>query len=249
MGRREAPVPLSGRRSIRRGPWAGTPGPLAAPADPTSMLGSAQAAWRRSEVFRFVIYAATDQEAHALWERFHALAKEDGRETRARLGSAAEALTRYRPDELPVVAGEDSREHWQKVVWSGSVPADTQLREWARTIPTQGEIVLMMEERAARYRAERANPPKTLDEAVRRVLDDLTEAEGADILDMALHQIDFSDVRWRDLCTFDYRWRDLLMGWFSTPDAPLLRSCGVTAPAPALLHAPPVTRERPDRFM
>jgi hypothetical protein len=144
---------------------------------------------------RFIVHAATDEAARRIWREFLDICREEGREGRMRLASAEESTQLFAPHELPAIVAE-SDYGLKHVVWRGKTPTTAEIYRLASVFPTPAQIAEARAEELREARESKANAPRSLEDAVRRLIDELSEADRQRLRDTAE----------RDLIQFHHGW-------------------------------------------
>ena len=179
---------------------------------------------KRSEVFAgrvsvrpiIVVYDKTIEQARHLSTRINQVFEEEGRLGEAIPSAPNSAIVASRGvTKLPAVLLVRT---WTDldILLEGRAPSTDLIREWSRKFRLNAELMAYLEERRQRLEEQRRDAPKSLDEAVSRLLDTLSDEDKQTLRGMPQD----------DLYRMHHTWgMGIRNAWlFDNPD--LLSSCG-----------------------
>ena len=138
--------------------------------------------WGGFTAERFVIYAATDSEARSIWEDFQNIIESEGKHVRVTYGAAFEPeIQRFGVVALPVVFHAAAKYTAWTLLLQGARPSRSQVKLWLAPFVSDVEQEVAWECMRAEVAYERANAPRTFEEAVARLLERLSEEKRDDL--------------------------------------------------------------------
>jgi hypothetical protein len=166
--------------------------------------------------YSFVVYGASAEEAETLRSRIEEVIYTEGRIGEVTTYCPSEKiLEERRITSLPAVL-RVHRSSLYEIVWQGADPSRTEILEWIRLLPDRAPYESEIEETRRQIAEQRLNAPRTLDEAVQRLLCELSE-EDKHLLVETLEE---------ELIKYHHGWGTGIRNAWLHGNGELLESCG-----------------------